>query len=145
MCSVLAGETTNSIQNWTDIVPEADVKSHNDAMNEMKAELDMKTDDLKELETELQSAISQDEEHINTIEERDGLKTDLQEKEREIARLNRKLRRQQSKFWASTSDVSGEFFLTSKDIATIKSGDQSSTGITGRSDFTEPDKDDEND
>jgi hypothetical protein len=123
MCNILAGETTNSIQNWTDIVPEADVKSHNDAMNEMKAELEIKTNDLNELEVEYNEVLSESgEELVNAVEEQNKLKADVQEKEKEIARLSSELRREQSKFWAGSSGISV--------VASTVSGTTGSSGVS---------------
>src|SRR5262249_41165089 len=71
-CTMLSEETIGAIENWTDIVPEADIKSqigvvtglqdkltdNQNALEKMRAELDAKTQHTSGKETELKQVIA---------------------------------------------------------------------------------------
>jgi len=93
-CSILADEAVSSIENWTDIIPEADVKTHIGAISALGAELEGKEVELRELQGEFSQAKDIAEDDKRKL--RDGIR----EKEKEIAKLEDELRSSRINFGA---------------------------------------------
>ena len=84
-CNLLEEETVNSIENWTDIVPEADIKSQIGIISELKTTLSGKEDDLRRLNKLLSDAKGQSEDDRNKLEE------EIKKKESQIGHLTREI------------------------------------------------------
>jgi hypothetical protein len=67
-CNLLEEETVNSIENWTDIVPEADIKTQIGIIGELKQSLQGKEEELEELNNELNDTKGKSEEDHNKLE-----------------------------------------------------------------------------
>ncbi len=78
---VLEEETQSSIENWTDIVPEADIKTQIGVITKLKSEAREKELDLIELRN------SYEERQGKSEKETEQLKNDIKEKERELEKL----------------------------------------------------------
>lgn len=84
-CNLLEEETVNSIENWTDIIPEADIKTQIGLISELKLSLHRKEEDLTVLNTELQDTKGE------SSEERNRLEVEMKEKEKQISHLEREI------------------------------------------------------
>jgi len=91
-CASLGEETVNSIENWTDIIPEASVRTQIGELSRLQADLNEKIKDRKELMAVVKKTKSQ------SVEEKTSLKKEIQEKETEIAQLRSQIFSQQTKF-----------------------------------------------
>lgn len=91
-CNILAEESVNSIENWTDIVPEADVKTHIGIISELRFKLENNEKDLKSLGIELTQTKDK------SKEERKQLQHSILDKEKEIAKLQEELWKRQTGF-----------------------------------------------
>lgn len=85
MCGVIAEETVNSIENWTDIIPEADVKSYIGTISKLSSELDMMEKESTELYLEYSSAMDK------SGKDREELKKAYADKEKVISELKKEL------------------------------------------------------
>lgn len=85
ICNLLEEETVSSIENWTDIVPEAGIKTQIGIISELKNTLNDKENDLRRLNQQLQDAKGQSE------QERIRLKEEIKRKERQISDLTREI------------------------------------------------------
>ncbi len=92
ICNLLEEEAVNSIENWTDIIPEADIKTQIGVISELRHSLKKKEDELTELNNELNDTKDRSEEDNKKLEAR--VKEKVKEKEyisfliKEIAKLN---------------------------------------------------------
>ena len=91
-CNTLAEESVNSIENWTDIVPEADVKTHIGIISDLKFKLENTEKDLNALESDLNKTKDKSEEKRNL------LRNKVRDKEKEISELQEELRKKQAGF-----------------------------------------------
>jgi hypothetical protein len=86
ICSLLQEQTVNSIENWTDIVPEADIKTEIGVISELKNFLNDKDSDLKLLKQQLEEAKGKSE------QERNQLRQQIKEIEKQKNSLEREIR-----------------------------------------------------
>ncbi len=85
ICNVLEEETVNSVENWTDIVPEADIKTQIGLISDLKQQLDGRGEELQSLKNELV-------EKKGTSEDaRKRLDDEVKEKKKQIAVLEKEL------------------------------------------------------
>jgi hypothetical protein len=84
-CNLLEEETVSSIENWTDIVPEADIKTQIGIISELKNTLSEKESDRQKLNQQLEDAKGQSE------QERTKLKDEIKKKEKQITDLTREI------------------------------------------------------
>lgn len=82
ICNLLEEETVSSIENWTDIVPEADIKSQIGIISELKNSLNNKEKDLENLNHQLLDAKGQSD------YEKARLKEEIRNKELQISELS---------------------------------------------------------
>jgi hypothetical protein len=101
-CHILAEESVSSIENWTDIIPEADVKTHIGIISDLKFEFENTAKDLVSLKTELSQTKNKSEEEL------EKLNNAVLEKDRELSKVQRELRKKAAAF-----GVSGAAFDTS--------------------------------
>ena len=94
-CKSLAEETVCSIENWTDITSEADVKTHIGIITDLKIKLDYTEKDLTEMKIEKETI-----EGKTTIEKNE-LEIKYREKETEAELLREKLRQKEIGFGIS--------------------------------------------
>ncbi len=80
-CDSLAEETVNSIENWTDIIPEADVRTQIGELTDLREHLNDKMREFRLLQKEIKETKSQ------SAEEKAKLKTQVEDKESEIREL----------------------------------------------------------
>ncbi len=85
ICNLLQEQTVNSIENWTDIVPEADIKTEIGVISDLKNTLKDKESDLKLLKQQL------DEAKGKSDRERKQLKEQIISKEKQIEELEREI------------------------------------------------------
>lgn len=85
ICNLLQEQTVNSIENWTDIVPEADIKTEIGVISNLKGSLNEKENDLNILKKQL------DEAKGKSDQERNQLKEQIKEKEKQIKGLEREI------------------------------------------------------
>ncbi len=85
ICNLLEEETVNSIENWTDIVPEADIKTQIGVISELKQSVQEKEDELNGLNAELKDTKGKSD------EDRKRLEGEVKRKEKQIATLEREI------------------------------------------------------
>ncbi|MEW8266849.1 MAG: hypothetical protein AB2731_11970 [Candidatus Thiodiazotropha sp.] len=85
ICNLLEEEAVNSIENWTDITPEADIKTQIGVISELKQSLVGKEKDLTSLNSKLKDTKGKSE------VERKRLQSEVDEKEKQIANLRREI------------------------------------------------------
>lgn len=85
ICSLLQEETVSSIENWTDIVPEADIKTQVGVISDLKRSIDEKESELTQLQTTLSETKG------NSDQERVRLRDLIKEKEKQIRDLEREI------------------------------------------------------
>lgn len=94
-CRTLTEEAVSSIENWIDIVPEADIKTHIGLISDLTSKLEVAASDLKRLQSEL-SATKEEAQG-----ERTRLAASIEQKESEIALLRSQLWQRQVDFGTS--------------------------------------------
>lgn len=85
ICNLLQEQTVNSIENWTDIVPEADIKTEIGVISDLKGSLNNKGNDLKLLKQQLDEAKGESD------QERNQLKKQIKDKEKQINSLEHEI------------------------------------------------------
>lgn len=85
ICSLLQEETVSSIENWTGIVPEADIKTQVGVISDLKRSIDEKESELTQLQTTLNEAKGKSD------QERSHLRDLIKEKEKQILDLEREI------------------------------------------------------
>lgn len=85
ICSLLQEETVSSIENWTDIVPEADIKTQVGVISDLKRSIDEKESELTQLQATLSEAKGKSD------QERGHLRELIKEKEKQIRDLEREI------------------------------------------------------
>ncbi|MFC1650568.1 hypothetical protein ACFL2X_03260 [Candidatus Latescibacterota bacterium] len=91
-CNILAEETVNSIENWTDITPEADVKTHIGVITELQTNLKNANDNIEKIKTENENYIGE-----STIE-KEKLEEKLKIAEDDARQYREKLRQKEIGF-----------------------------------------------
>lgn len=89
---LIAEEVVSSIENWTDIIPEADIKTHIGELSALTAKLDRKEAELKEIQEELNQTKD------TAKEEREKLRKGIHDKEKEMADLQEQVRKSRISF-----------------------------------------------
>ena len=84
-CSVLEEEAVNSIENWTDILPEADIKTQIGIISDLNQSLKDKEDELLDLNNKYSI------EKFNSDGEREQLGFKIKEKESQITALEKEI------------------------------------------------------
>lgn len=84
-CVLLEEGILSSIESWTDIIPEADVKTQIGLISELTSKVENLVQELSALSTELQETKGKSEEEINK------LKADKRQKEKELSELRHEL------------------------------------------------------
>lgn len=84
-CSLLQEETINSIENWTDIVPEADIKTQIGVISDLKSNISEKENELSLLNEKFNAAKGE------TEQSKKNLKEKILEKENQIKKLEREV------------------------------------------------------
>ena len=97
-CSLLQEETVNSIENWTDILPEADIASRIGVITDLRLELESAGSELGELQSELDQAKDSSE------MEKQALKKQIGDQERRISGLRSQIVEKQV-FFSGVSSV----------------------------------------
>lgn len=108
-CNLLEEETVSSIENWTDIVPEADIKSQIGMISELKGTLTEKESDLSALKGQLEE--TQEE----SADERRLLGEEIREKTKQINKLNNKI-------FGLQTGLGGVGFISNSDLKIGKPG-----------------------
>jgi hypothetical protein len=85
ICSLLQEETVSSIENWTDIVPEADIKTQIGVISDLKTSIDDKESELTQLKATLTEAQGKSE------QDRKSLRDQIGAKEKQIRGLEREI------------------------------------------------------
>ena len=78
ICGLLQEETVSSIENWTDIVPDADIKSQIGEISKLKTQIHDREDELQQLEKEVANIKGK------TEKEQETLRNQIHDKERQI-------------------------------------------------------------
>lgn len=112
-CNILEEESINSIENWTDIIPEANLKTQIGIVSEMKCEIDRLTQQISELNGELK--ITQE----SGKQEKSNLVQELSSKEKELKDFKRKLWEKENEL--NTSVLSGLTWNTGINIGKVPS------------------------
>ena len=94
-CESLQEQTVGAIENWTDIVPEASIKSQIGVISDLKIAIDQSENDLSQLKNELQDAKGKSRKEKAKLQERiadekrqvETLQNELYEKKYEISPL----------------------------------------------------------
>lgn len=108
-CNILAEESVSSIENWTDIIPEADVKTHIGVISDLKYQLESTAKEMQSLNAELSQTKDKSKEDLDDLMKR------IKDKDNELSKLERELRRKAANFGLSFDPTSG----SSATIATI--------------------------
>ncbi len=90
-CDSLAEEAVNSIENWTDIIPEADVRTQIGELTELRGQLSQTTKELERLEKESKDAQNK------SSDEKSQMKKQIEDKESKIRELNSQILSLQTK------------------------------------------------
>ncbi len=101
-CKLLQEETVSSIENWTDIVPEADIKTQVGVISELGQNLSQREAELAALKEELGEAKD------NSEAERRALRNQVLEKEAQIVSLQRQIERKTIDLGGIGSTITGE-------------------------------------
>ena len=88
-CDLMAEEAVNSIENWTDIIPEADLKTQIGIISEYKGKLESSNLELGLLKDKLQDAAGKSEKEIRALTQ------EIKQKEIEISKLQTQVREKQ--------------------------------------------------
>jgi len=91
-CTTIEEEVLSSIENWTDIIPEADVKSQIGLITELKLKVDALTADLKRRNVDLKQSKGRSQAEI------DKLTREKEKKEKELDSVRRELAQRSSNF-----------------------------------------------
>jgi gas vesicle protein len=91
-CDSLAEETVNSIENWTDIIPEAGIRTEIGELSKLRGQLNERMIELGQLKKEIKETKTESE------EEKANLKSQIRDKENEIWEVRSELLSQQAKF-----------------------------------------------
>lgn len=91
-CNILSEETVSSIENWTDIIPEADIKTHIGIISDLKANLENTKKELNQI------SLEKDEIKGRKDKEKKQLEAQIKTKEREIDDLREELRQKEIRF-----------------------------------------------
>lgn len=91
-CNLLEEETINSIENWTDIVPDADIKTHIGIISDLKLKLENTLIELEGLKNE------RDEIKDKTQDEKIKFEKIFLEKEKETVKLREELKKKEVGF-----------------------------------------------
>lgn len=102
-CNILAEESVSSIENWTDIIPEADVKTHIGIISDLKFEFETTAKDLQSLKAELSQTKNKSKEELKSLNEA------ALEKDRELSNLQRELRKKEAAFGLGFDPSSGSY------------------------------------
>ena len=94
-CRTLTEEAVSSIENWTDIVPEADIKTHIGVISDLTSKLETAAVGLKRLQSDLDAT------KVEAQGERSRLASSIEQKEAEIAFLRNQVWQQQADFGTS--------------------------------------------
>ena len=97
-CNIIEEEVISSIENWTDIIPEADIQTEIGLLTDLKNDLQKETIARRALQDELQATQDQSEENIK-------LKNQIVESEMKMVDLYTKITRQSSTFPSSGSSA----------------------------------------
>lgn len=84
-CAAMSEEAVSSIENWTDILPEADVRSQIGIISDLVGKLDAAQHEVKRVSAALAGK------EAEAAGERERLTSELEEKEAEVARLRKDL------------------------------------------------------
>lgn len=112
-CNILEEEVINSIENWTDIIPEANLKTQIGIVTELKSEIDRLSQQITELNKELN--VTQE----SGAQEMTNLVDKLSSKEKELKDFKRKLWEKENEL--NTSVLSGLTWNTGINIGKIPS------------------------
>ena len=85
-CKVLEEEVLSSIENWTEVLPEADIKTQIGIITELNAQVSQLAQDIKKLEADKEQIEDQSQ------EEAVELRKEIKEKERQLEKTKRELR-----------------------------------------------------
>jgi hypothetical protein len=89
-CGILEEETLSSIENWTDIVPEADVRTQIGLISELREEVGRRAKDLEQLKKNLEEVKGRSEEAAAKFKEQ------IAAKEQELLKLRKELSERRS-------------------------------------------------
>lgn len=102
-CNLLEEEVLSSIENWTDIIPEADVKTQIGLLSKLKLEVEDRTAELILLNEELEKTKDK------SLEDKESLKKEIVNRENELKKTRRELTEQsyevQTNLFSSTGSV----------------------------------------
>lgn len=114
-CEVLEEEALSSIENWTDIIPEADIRTQIGVISQLKEEVGQRAADLQNLSTQLAEVQGRSEE-----KERE-LRKEMAGKEKELSRLRKDLQERQYSF-GSVVDVGSGYGIGTGSLGSVSGG-----------------------
>jgi hypothetical protein len=85
-CRIQEEEAISSIENWTDIIPEANITTQIGVISNLREEADKRSEELKALKEALGRAKSEN------LEEKERLRKEIQKKEDELRKVKKELR-----------------------------------------------------
>jgi outer membrane murein-binding lipoprotein Lpp len=100
-CNALEEQTVNSIENWTDIIPEADITTQIGLISQLKVVISQLTNDIDQMKQSAQEI----KEESSRVKE--GLNKKISEKEKELAAVRSKLREKEIEFFPTSIASTG--------------------------------------
>jgi len=123
VCGLLQEETVSSIENWTDIVPEADINSLIGMITQLKASLDEKEEELKLLKSSLEDARGKSESELSS------LRRQIKDKEQQLRAAEFELI--QKKFGAGLGSLGSLAQVTSGTLGSVLGSPPKHVGMLG--------------
>ena len=118
-CNLLQEETVSSIENWTDIVPEADIKTLVGIISELKSKLSKTENELSGYQQQLQAIEGK------SGQERERLVEEIKKKEKQIDKLTNEITQRR----AGLVDLGLAAGIDTRGIRTV-SGTTTSLGLS---------------
>jgi hypothetical protein len=102
-CRLIADETVSSIENWTDIVPEANIGTQIGLIAELRGSLAKRESELQELQEEMELAKGQSKQDTGALQDL------ITEKEQQVRRLEQEIWQRKKETGIASLVRSGEF------------------------------------
>jgi len=126
-CDSLAEEAVNSIENWTDIIPEANVRTQIGELTELRGQLNQRMSEFALLKKEIKETKSR------SVEQNAQLKEQIEDKESKIRDLRSEILSQQTKVGSpilgTGAPIYGPNYLS--DLSKFGGGDACYLGLGG--------------
>lgn len=117
-CGHLEEQVLSAIENWTDLVPEADIRTQIGEITKLRGELRQRSKELQDLEEELEA-------RRETEEETERLQLEVEEKQEEVSRLRQKLAEESFDGSFVSSSTGGGFAQALAEMRAEASGSRS--------------------